>query len=197
MELAVVAEAGIKEFLHQSESETDEEMSAKLLDNANVLSYNLAADLADCWPCDETLRTKEHFEIGLKAAERCIEWRTELKKGPGPFSMAYWAAGMHSLSLGKNAASKEHFAESLAYAEQGARDQGSPMELAPEAGFGVILGHGYLGLAEAAAGDASGMERYRKAIEAFEGMKQIEGQADDAQFGIDQLETVKGKYGKG
>ena len=195
--VAAVAKAGIEEFLNQAETETDEEMSAKLLDTANAFSYNLSADLADCWPGDELQRTNEHFEIGLSAAEHCIEWRKQLNKGPGPFSGAHWAAGMHSLSLGHLNDARKHFAKSLAWAEKGAREEGRPADLVPEAGFGVILGHGYLGLAEAASGSESGSARYQKALDAFEGMKEIEGQADDAQFGIDQLRKVEQKYGKG
>jgi len=194
-DVALVAKAGIEEFLNQSEAEVDEEMKTRLLDTANALSYNLAADMADCWPGDEIKREKKHFEIGLSAAEHCIKWRRQLKKGPGPFSGAHWAAGMHSFSLGHLDNARKHFSESLKYAEEGAKEENETIELVPQAGFGVILGHGYLGLAEAATGDSAGMERYLNALKAFEGMKKIEGQADDAQFGIDQLKTVEERYG--
>ena len=51
--LIAVADAGIAEFLRQAEAAEDDETRAKPTDGANVISYNLAADLADCWPGDD------------------------------------------------------------------------------------------------------------------------------------------------
>ena len=115
-----IVNAGIAEGLRQAEAADDPEEAAKLTDYSNVLSYNLSADLAECWPGDDAPRERRHFEAGLKAAEDCIRWREELGKGPFPFSIAYWAKGMHLLSLGDHAGALENFRKSFDYAESSA-----------------------------------------------------------------------------
>ena len=191
-----VCDAGIAEFLRQAEAADDEETRDKRTDGANIISYNLSADLAECWPGDELPRERQHFERGLKAAEDCIRWREELGKPAGPFSMAYWAHGMHSLSLGELEASVESFAKSLDYAREAAAAEGLPVETSAETSFSMILGAGYLGLARWVAGDGEGQELYEQAIAAFKAQCEDRSKADDAQFGIDQLEVVKAKYVK-
>src|SRR5205085_6436120 len=52
----------------------------RALDSYNAMSFNLAADLADCWPNDESPRQQRYFEAGLRAAEDCVRWRNELNK---------------------------------------------------------------------------------------------------------------------
>jgi tetratricopeptide (TPR) repeat protein len=190
-----VANAGIEEGLRQAEAAASAEEAAKLTDYANVLSYNLSADLAECWPGDTLPRERRHFEAGLKAAEDCLHWREELGKGPGPFAMAYWAKGMHQLSLGDVAGAKESFQKSYDANVEVAREEGTPAEVSPEAGFGLILADGYLGLAEWAGGDAAGQSRYEDAIAAFRaGAEKYPDKKEDFQFGLDQLEWVKEKF---
>ena len=190
-----VANAGIAEGLRQAEAATSAEDSARLIDFANVLSYNLSADLAECWPGDTLPRERRHFEAGLKAAEDCIRWREELGKGPGPFATAYWAKGMHQLSLGDAGGASENFKRSLDYYVEVAKEAGEATEVSPEAGFGLILADGYLGLAEWAKGNAAGKGRYEVAVAAFrEGAEKYPDKKDDFQFGIDQLEWVKKKF---
>jgi hypothetical protein len=182
-----IADAGIAEGVRQAEAESDAAKAAKLLDYANVMSYNLSADLAECWPGDTLPRDKRHLEAGLKAAEDCIRWREELGKGPEPFGMAYWAKGMHQLSLGDAAGAVKSFEKSFGYYVAA--------EVSPEAGFGIILAEGYVGLAEWAAGDEAGKERYDNAVAAFrEGAEKYPDKKDDFDFGVDQLEWVKGKF---
>ena len=193
--LIEVADAGIAEFMAQSEAAEDAETKAKRIDGANMISFNLAADLADCWPGDEAQREPRHFERGLKAAEDCIRWREELKKPPGPRSMAWWAKGMHQLSLGRPDATAS-FARSLEYAQQAAKDEGSEAEVGAGSTFAVILGAGYLGLALEISGQEGGQELYDEAIRTFKVQLEDEATKEDAQFGIDQLEVVKGKYVK-
>ena len=190
-----VANAGIAEGLRQAEAATSAEDSARLVDFANVLSYNLSADLAECWPGDTLPRERRHFEAGLKAAEDCIRWREELGKGPGPFATAYWAKGMHQLSLGDAGGASENFKKSLDYYVEVAKEVSEATEVSPEAGFGLILADGYLGLAEWAGGNAAGKGRYENAVAAFrEGAEKYPDKKDDFQFGIDQLEWVKKKF---
>ncbi len=190
-----VANAGIAEGLRQAEAATSAEDSAKLVDFANVLSYNLSADLAECWPGDTLPREKRHFEAGLKAAEDCIRWRQELGKGPGPFAMAYWAKGMHQLSLGDVDGAVENFKKSLEYNVEVAKEEGTAAEVSAEAGFGLILADGYVGLAEWVKGDEEGKGRFENALASFrEGAEKYADKKDDFQFGIDQLEWVKKKF---
>ena len=51
----------------------------------------------------------------------------------------------------------------------------------------MILGAGYLGIAQAVAGDKAGNALYQEAITAFGAQLQDEGKKGDAQFGIEQL----------
>jgi hypothetical protein len=193
--LVAVANAGIAEGLRQAEAATSAEDSAKLVDFANVLSYNLSADLAECWPGDTLPREKRHFEAGLKAAEDCIRWREELGKGPGPFAMAYWAKGMHQLSLGDVDGAVVNFNKSLEYNVEVAKEEGTAGEVSAEAGFGLILADGYVGLAEWVKGDEDGKGRFENALAAFrEGAEKYADKKDDFQFGIDQLEWVRKKF---
>lgn len=193
--LVAVANAGIAEGLRQAEAATSAEDSAKLVDFANVLSYNLSADLAECWPGDTLPREKRHFEAGVKAAEDCIRWRQELGKGPGPFAMAYWAKGMHQLSLGDVDGAVVNFKKSLEYNVEVAKEEGTAGEVSAEAGFGLILAGGYVGLAEWVKGDEEGKGRFENALAAFrEGAEKYADKKDDFQFGIDQLEWVKKKF---
>ena len=97
--LVEVVRAGIGETLRQAHQTADGETAGKLTDFANRLSYNLSADLADCWPGDDVQRERRHFEAGLRAAEDCVRWRRELGKPPDRRAMAYWAVGMHHISL--------------------------------------------------------------------------------------------------
>ncbi|HUV85941.1 MAG TPA: hypothetical protein VMX79_02385 [bacterium] len=190
-----VSNAGIAEGLRQAEAAPSAEYSAKLVDFANVLSYNLSAGLAECWPGDTLPREKRHFEAGLKAAEDCIRWREELGKGPGPFAMAYWAKGMHLLSLGDVDGALENFRKSFDYYVEVAKEEGAATEVSAEAGFGLILADGYVGLAEWVRGDGEGKGRYEKAVASFrEGAEKYADKKDDFQFGVDQLEWVKKKF---
>lgn len=190
-----VVNEGIAEGIRQAEAASDPKASAKLVDFANVMSYNLSADLAECWPGDTLPRERRHFEAGLKAAEDCIRWREELGKGPDPFGMAYWAKGMHQLSLGDVDGAVASFKKSLEFYREVAKEAGEVTEVSPEAGFGLILAEGYVGLAEWVRGDEGGQGRFESALAAFrEGAGKYADKKDDFQFGAEQLEWVKQKF---
>lgn len=76
---------------------------------ANVQSYNLSANLADCWPGEENPRERHHFEAGLAAAERCVALRTQLKKDNISMARAHWMAGAHQLALRRFGDAEESF----------------------------------------------------------------------------------------
>ncbi len=177
----------------ESESRGGGEHSERLFEGANIIAYNLAANLADCWG-DEFTRGPAHFETGLRVAERAIAFREQLKKGPGPFSMAYWAKGIHLFSLGRYQEAATAFQSSLEFAEQGARDAGKSDKLDAKGSFGVILGHGYLALAALALEQIEARAQLDQVYAAFEGMKELSDDAKaDAEIGISQLRNVEKK----
>jgi tetratricopeptide (TPR) repeat protein len=190
-----VVQAGIAEGLRQCQEAKDQKTADACKDFANVLSYNLSADLAECWPGDTMPREKRHFETGLAAAQDCIRWREELHKGPFPFSIAYWAKGMHQMSLGDIPGCIESFQKAFDYGLEYAKEQNLPPQVSAAGDFLVILNGGYLGIARWLSGDEAGKTLYQEAISAFqEQIKQYPEKKDDAQFGIDQLEYVQGKF---
>lgn len=171
----------------------DSEEKNWFIDWANIMCYNLAANLAECWGDDFT-REERHFKIGRAVAEKAIGFRKELNKGPQPFSMAYWAYGMHLLSLGRAEEALNALSISLDYAVKAAEGQNKPTQLQKEAPFGVILGHGYVALAHMALGRSDAEDYLGQALAAFEGMKKISDDAKaDAELGISQLNIVKEK----
>lgn len=181
------------EFLRQAAEETDPAEAAKRKDYANILAFNFSSTLAECWPEDGTPRAERHFREGLLAAERCLAWRRELGKGPGPFSLAWWAKGAHELSLGRAADAAISFATSGSKAAEVARAGGASTAIEVGGDFGVILAEGYCGLALARAGDPAGAARFEAACAAFEGTAaQAAGEAgDDARFGAAQLRCMR------
>ncbi len=189
---------GIAECLRQAAAETTSELRDKRTDTANVISYNLAASLADCWGDGQTREQRQperrHFERGLQAARDCIRWRLELDKGPAPFAIAYWAKGMHLLSLGDHLGAVESFRVGREFSRLAAEESGLIATLGPQADFGVILASGYLGLARSIAGMSGGLELYQATLAAFTEQLQDPLRAEDAQFGMDQLRAVEQRY---
>lgn len=197
-EYILYCDLGIAECLRQAAAETEGELRNKRTDTANIISYNLAASLADCWGDGDAREPRQlvrrHFERGLQAAQDCIRWRLELDKGPAPFAIAYWAKGMHLLSLGEHLGAVESFRIGREFSRLAAEEAGLGNALGPQADFGVNLAAGYLGLARIIAGMSGGMELYHAALAAFTEQLQDPERAEDAQFGIDQLRAVERRY---
>jgi hypothetical protein len=205
-DLIRIARAGVAEGLRQAElarARSDAEDARQCIDFANRLSYNLAADLAECWPGDEAPRDRRHFEAGLRAAYDCIVWRQELGKPPDRRGMAHWAAGMHQLSLGNIVESLCEFEASFGLALQAAASSSGGVDQEPESyvkpggDFAVILYYGYAGIARHLLGDEAGTRQFEAACLAFKGT--LASAADkeavgDAQFGLDQLLWVERKF---
>ncbi|HZI89746.1 MAG TPA: hypothetical protein VFD83_04765, partial [Candidatus Polarisedimenticolia bacterium] len=154
-----VARAGIAECLRQAElarAREDAEEAKECIDTANKLSYNLAADLAACWPGDEAKRERRHFEAGLRASYDCVVWRQELGKPPDRRAMAHWAAGIHQLALGNEVEALCAFEAAFGLALEAAAGggDGKPESFVkPNGDFGVTLYFGYAGIARRLLGD--------------------------------------------
>jgi len=172
----------------------------RVLNSYNAISYNFAADLADCWPGDELPREMRHFEAGLKAAEDCLRWRNELNKPPKAFYLAYWAKGVHLLALGHTSGAVKSFNLALGFALRDAQDTGKLGAVNEQSSFEVLLATAYLGIAEKAEGNPAGERRYNEALAAFREQHRIAMLTGDvetkenAEIGIGQLEKAKAKY---
>jgi hypothetical protein len=142
--LVAVAHAAIEEGASQAAAETDPAEAAKRKDFVNAIAYNLAADLAECWPDDLTPRAKRHFEAGLAAAQQAVRLRDELGKPAVQRATAWWACGAHQLSLGRAAEAATSFERSLEFARRACKGAAA---VAPGGDFHVILASGCLGLA--------------------------------------------------
>ena len=205
-DLIRIARAGIVECLRQAElarARESADEAKECIDTANKLSYNLAADLAACWPGDEAPRERHHFQAGLRAAYDCVVWRQELGKPPDRRAMAHWVAGMHQLSLGNEVEALCAFEAAFGLALESATAAGTHDDGAPETyvkangDFSVILYFGYAGIARRLLGDEAGARQLEQACAAFaetvKAPKDAEA-AEDAQFGLDQLRWVERRF---
>ncbi len=143
--LIEVARAGVAEGLRQAASETDPSEASKRRDFVQQVSFDLAADLAECWPGDRTPRARRHFEAGLAAAGDAVRLRDELAKPPGARAAASWVRGAHELSLGRKKDAAASFERALDYSRRAAK--GAPAAVVPGGDVQVILASGALGLA--------------------------------------------------
>lgn len=162
-------------------------------DEANMICYNMSANLADCWN-DGFSRTAENFKKGLAYADRALDFRRELKKGPIPFSIAHWAKGMHLYSVQDYDGAEENFKLSLNYAIESAKSEGKTIAITANTSFFLLLSYGYLALAQLKLGKPAAEENFNEVIKSFEGMKDISTEAkEDAELGIQQLQFVRSK----
>ena len=155
------------------------------------LTFNFAADIADCWPGDDEPRERKHFERGAQVAEQSVGLRAELNKPDQSQHLGWWAFGYHQLRLGNTAAAADAMERSLEHARIAARAAGEHDEITLQAPFAVLIGAGYLGLARIADGEPSGPDLYGEAVAAFRAQLDDPERNEDAQFGIDQLERVR------
>lgn len=208
-DVTLVARTGIVEGLRQAElarARADADEERECIDFANRLSYNLAADLAECWPGDEAPRERRHFETGLRAAYDCIVWRQELSKPPDRRAMAHWAAGMHQLSLRNTVEALCEFEAAFGLAVHAAATAAAPgvggdsrpdSYVKANGNFGVILYYGYAGIARHLLGDETGTRQLEAACAAFTATLKSPNDketAEDATFGLDQLRWVERKF---
>ena len=158
-------------------------------DSANVIAYNLSANLCDCWG-DGDSRNTNHFEAGLRYADLALELRRKLKKGQGPFSMAYWVRGKHLLSLRKPDESADAFRLYLDAERALARENGGNPELIESAPEGLLNAQAFLGLALLRSGKNEGRAMLDEALGILRIRTSVgEGDAkEDAKVYLDQIE---------
>jgi hypothetical protein len=187
-----VLRCAFDEFLRQAAEEQDPVEARKRTDGANILAFNFAAALAECWPEDGTPRCDRHFREGLHAAERALAWRRDLGKAPQNFALAWWAKGVHELSLGRFHDAAQSFESSREQAVAAAAAEGRSADVGPGGDFHVLIGEGYRGLALDFVGDPEGKGFFRAACAAFEAAAAGTGdEADDARFGLAQLQCMR------
>lgn len=190
--LVTFVRAGIESALAQAAGESSSQRADELKDAANRQAFNLAADLAECWPGDELPRERRHFQTGLEMARQAIAWRTELGKGPLPLALAWWAHGMHLLSLRDPSsirAAISSFEHALDHARQVAAGKQVPVDVHPDTDFQVLLNAGYLEIARQLAGEST--PGGPDVLAAFRARVEKGGEdRDDFQFGLDQLDKV-------
>jgi len=190
-----VSDAGIAECLRQADAAGDEETKNKRVNSANVLSYNLGADLAFCWG-DDFERERRHFERGLQAGEDCIRWRKELGNPPFTLSMAYWLRGIHRMALDDREGAVSDFEEALNYCEEQARADGQPTTL-EEGNTSIVFNHGMVALAKLVAGDESARAEYDKVRAMFaEYLKSDDEELKgDAEVYDPQFDAIERRFG--
>ncbi len=195
--LVAVAEGGIAENLKQAGEEADADAKTSRVDAANMLSYNLAVDLAFCHE-DGFVRERHHFERGLKAAEDCLAWRMQLGKPAPRFALAHWGRGAHRLALGDVVGAEEDFERAFALSCEGHGVEVGK-ELDTNWPCAVVLMRGWVAVVKAYAGDESEKgvlgrvmgileERYKGADKAV---------SDDVKWGLMQLKVGGAKMGLG
>jgi len=180
--------------LRQAETAKDDEERMHCLHGAHIVSYNLAAELADCWPGDDLPRTEAHHRRGVKAADDCLSW-SEPAGRPGPIANDYWARGMHELALGETSAAVVSWTKALDFAIQAAEANGRSNHVGPDGTFLVNLTAGYLGLARWLTGDKRGEAEYEPAVAAFREQLKKPALTDDADMGLGQLEKTRKQHG--
>lgn len=160
----------------------------KLIEYANVTSYNQAANLADCWTDAHEPRSVAHFNAGVKAANRCLELRRILDKPPASFSMAYFILGVHEYSLLNYASAEQAWKQKLAN-EPGDHQSVS----ATEVDLNVLLSHGLIGLARWSQGLES-EEKYIDSISRLDTQRNADNDKEVDLF-INELRLLKEKHG--
>ena len=185
-----VVDAGIAWLHERSEAVPPEERDDYLKVLAE-LTFNCAADLADCWPGDDEPRHRRHFARGMQAAEQSVGLRVQLDKPDSSMHLGWWALGYHQLRLGHTGAAADSMGRSVEYARRAAREAGEGAGIDPEAPFPVLIAAGYLGLARIADGEISGPDLYAETLAAFEAQLEVPERTQDARFGIDQLQLVR------
>ncbi|MGI9647763.1 MAG: hypothetical protein ACR2OI_04515 [Acidimicrobiia bacterium] len=185
-----IADAAIDWLSEQAEA-SEPAAREEFLGVLAELTFNVAADMADCWTGDDEPRRPDHFERAAEIAEQSVGLRDELDKPHSSKALGWWALGYHQLRLDHTDAAVDSMERSLEHARQQAREDGHPDQIGLQTPFAVLIGAGYLGLARMADDEPSGPDLYAETMAAFRAQLADSERADDAGFGIEQLERVE------
>ena len=116
-----------------------------MLQQANVLCFNMCANLADCW-ADEFVREPRHHEKGIEYARRALELRRQLKRGPGAEAMAMWGLGKHQQSLGRLDEARASFERCLTLESEADVAAGKKAAVGKDASDAYLIAAGYVAL---------------------------------------------------
>jgi len=150
-----------------------------LVQYANATSYNLAANLADCWSDAEEPRTTKHFTAGVDAAKRCLDLRVTLDKPPIAMAMAYFILGVHEYSLQNYSAAELAWSKKLENEFLGFEE---PSQATTD--LNVLLSHGLIGLARWSQGKENDSQ-YEQSLRQLEAERTAEK--------LNELQRIAGK----
>ena len=196
-EIAYLGQMGIADLASLRE-EFQDERAEKLLEMINVLSFNLGAEMADCWPGDTRERDDEHLSLGLGLALDCLRMRVSMLKGPEPFALAWWLRGYFEARLGMLDMAGVSLEQALlsAIAMDGSEPKLRPLR--EDDSFMVLVNAGYLGLVDRLMEAPRGEMMYDEVIRIFKAQVAAGGEAaQDAEFGIQQLEVAAARITEG
>ncbi len=140
-----------------------ENLAGDFLQQANLICFNTAANLADCW-ADGFNRELRHFEKGLAYAKKGAWYRDHLDKPNGSKAMAQWAIGKHSQSLGLIVEARAAYGRALEFETLAAAEAGKPAEISSEGPAGYLIAAGYVALLD---GDAIALGNLVQVCEAM------------------------------
>ncbi len=193
-ELAYLGQMGIADLATLRE-EYQNERAEKLLEMINVCSFNLGAEMADCWPGDTRERDEEHFSLGLGLALDCLRMRVSLNKGAEPFALAWWLRGYFEARLGMMDMAGVSLEQAFLAALTMDGGERKLRALREDDSFMVLINAGYLGLVDRLMGAPRGEALYEDVIRIFRAQVAAGGEtAQDAEFGIQQLEIAAERF---
>jgi hypothetical protein len=182
--MIIIGDAAIANAM--AAAEQDAESTALWIDEGNISAFNLSANLCDCWG-DGDSRHAQHFAAGLRYADLALELRVELKKGPGPFSMAHWVRGKHLLSLKRPNDAAAAFSSSLACERDLARAKGITPIASAQSPASLLSSQAFMGYAQVQSGNKAGLKLFEEA----QGFLKIQSESLDKDVSSDALSFLQ------
>ncbi len=195
-----IADAAIAECESLLAAASDVRERQDLLRALHMVNYNLAADLAYCWPEDDAPRQRRHFERGLQAAAYLLSDLFEGAVAPRALANDHWVRGMHLLSLARVNDSAVSWAKAQELALKASeRDGAAKAGVGAGATLQMLLFSGYSSiasylLAEDGPARPAHESRYVSATSALESRSKDPEEREEASYIAAQLEKVRAKY---
>jgi hypothetical protein len=193
-DVSVILQAVVDAALTLADIAADDQREV-ITQYANVTSYNLAADLADCWPGDQSSRSPGNFEAGLYAANTCIRLREEMQKPPQAFAMAYFIKGVHEYSLGDRSAALASFCKQLDFEHKASGVKKSELP-GPELASNLLCAHGLIALVKFGLGDDQAEKEYEKIQDHLSARaKSVPEDKENCDLYLGELQALREKHG--